>query len=380
MNMCAKQITILTIAALMAGCNQKETKVNSLSDEGTQTNETSSLKDIEKTETTSSKERNDDKVIVEINREKLTYKDIQQDIELRIAMLKIRAPKINKQVIDKARKDLLRGAPRHFVQVVISKYYVLDNGIQIDDNLRAAQEKEIAKSFRQPNVDALKKHLSPEQVALFEKNLEDELYIVAAKKHIIEEANIDIGDDLVRANLDRISRMNEIAIATNKIAWANASNVWQKIESKTITFEEAQEDYNEAPNDDMRGGWATVRLVDLTDEPALRKALVKMKKGEYTPPIECDNGICIVKLESTRSANNPDDQNDEEPEDAEIDDDPLLEYDLKRIFFRLAQEWEVPEFEEARRGIKEAAENKALVAKFAELSRKYNIIEAQKEE
>ena len=96
----------------------------------------------------------------------------------------------------------------------------------------------------------------------------------------------------------KIAKWNEDMAKTNALQFVKATNVWEKLRAgadfvKTARVNTEKEDEIE---DDCE--WGTIDDKFLEDDPALRKQVKSMKVGEFSPPIEGDGGILIVRLDS----------------------------------------------------------------------------------
>ena len=100
---------------------------------------------------------------------------------------------------------------------------------------------------------------------------------------------------------------------TNAIQYAKATNVWEKLKAGADFVKTAR--LNTEAEDEIEDNceWATIDDKFLSDEPVLQKMLKKMNPGEFTPPIDADGGILIVRLDSREDENG---------------------YTVSRIFFR----------------------------------------------
>ena len=100
---------------------------------------------------------------------------------------------------------------------------------------------------------------------------------------------------------------------TNALQYAKATNVWEKLKSGADFVKTARLNTEAEEEIEDNCEWATVDEKFLADEPALMKQLKAMKPGEFSPPLEADGGILIVRLDSLEDDNG---------------------YTVSRIFFR----------------------------------------------
>lgn len=129
-----------------------------------------------------------------------------------------------------------------------------------------------------------------------------------------EPANLpsDYADEQIR----KMEQWNLKMAETNRLQFAKATNVWEKIK-KGMDFAAAAKTFSEIEEERVDAGeWAVVDAKFLSDEPALLAWLKAAKPGDVSPPIAADNGIVIARLDGV------------EPDDG---------FAVSRIFFRLGR-------------------------------------------
>lgn len=158
--------------------------------------------------------------------------------------------------------------------------------------------------------------------------------MTAVRRDFFESNRIDVSDDELDACEKWVADRNHRAATTNAAIWATASNVWQSIKRAEITFEDAANKYTQDESKPVDGEWAAFSLDAFADEPILTKTISEMKPGDFTPPIEGDNGLMILKLN-----------------DVEVSEKPMEKprYLLSRIFFRLPMFYETVERDRLRK-------------------------------
>lgn len=299
-------------------------------------------------------------MLVTVDGETLRLADVEAAADLRMALLAMRPRRMSAQTLQRVRAKLFRQAIPHYVQTQIYKKYAMSNGVSVDAKRRSEHELKVAATYGQASFAALKKKLTDEQSALLEKGLGDELLVEASKRKIAEVAAISVSDGQVQAQMDRMRRINAKAAATNALVYAQATNVWKKIIAKNLTFAEGVADCSEADDASDDGAWATVKISQLKDEVELAKLLRDMKSGDVTPPVEVDNGLCLVKVDK-RYLENPNDTEDS--------------YDLSRIYWRLPMFWEEVTKDEMRKEMLKMLRDEVISKKFNELVKKSKIVQ-----
>ena len=143
----------------------------------------------------------------------------------------------------------------------------------------------------------------------------------------LEGMNVDFWEDQVRADAlrhvverhwaklyptnlpptyadDMIAKMearNRAMTVTNALVYAKATNVWEKLKAGADFVKMVKEfsEIKEEVEDD--GEWAIVDDKFLADDPKLLRTLRAMKPGEFSPPVEGDNGLMIARLDRYES-------------------------------------------------------------------------------
>lgn len=157
--------------------------------------------------------------------------------------------------------------------------------------------------------------------------------------YIVSSGPIVVADSEVTNYQQSIVRYNARMAQTNAVIFARATNVWQKIVGKTLTFEQAATNFSEDVYIADGCEWGTFSRDQLTDDPELLAILPTLKVGDVTPPVESDGGLAIVRLDEIMENKN---------------------FTFSRVFFRLPMFFDEVSAEEARAQLREQAEKKLL--------------------
>lgn len=165
------------------------------------------------------------------------------------------------------------------------------------------------------NVGDLKYMLGKNAFRVDEMIVETANYDVMTNDVVRANAKtIDVTDDMVNARLAKIREANLRSAATNRLVFAQATNVWRKIVSKELAFEEAAKRFSEDEYISSGCDWGTFTREQLEGETALLALLPTLKTGDVTAPIESDDGVAILRKE---------------------EDDNTSTFSFSRVFFRL---------------------------------------------
>lgn len=233
----------------------------------------------------------------------------ERELELRTKLFLASNPTAGSAGAAQLRATFERTQNRHFAEQKVLLRIAAENNVDADAD-------EVAAKLR-PLEAAMAKLADAEkaEVAVLGKTevicdkvrdaLFDDFYENVTEEEIGKVAKW--GDDLSVA-----------AAATNELVRTRAAEVWRKLADggDFATLAQEYSEAAEAPDCD----WGEFTLAELDDSPELCKALEKMQPGEFSSPVEGDNGLMIARL-------------------ASIDLDAMPpKYNLERIFFRLAEE------------------------------------------
>ena len=245
-----------------------------------------------------------DIALITYNGKTLYNSDVLKSIRLMQHLERIKAKNVSKTKLKKITRDIYRTAIAAFVNSQAYSDYAKAHGITLSEDSLASNKVSVAKQYRCADYKALSKKLSPEEVKLLNQKIYETVITHDAKKDIVSKANISATDDEIQSLMTRFQKVYETSVATNSVVYATASNVYQRIQTRQITFEEAFQDYNQDQDADDDGGWCTVSLNQLTqdDQYVLAERLRTAKPGDVFPPMELDNALCIVKVTAKRVA------------------------------------------------------------------------------
>lgn len=256
-----------------------------------------------------------DVAAITVNGKSLLKSQILQSIQLRQHLEQLRKKNIKPMTLKRIANDMKRRAVAAFVNAEIYSAYADEHGITLDETLVTSNRQMCAKSCRLPSFDALRQKLGTAEAAALDREIRTSLLVHQAKEAIVRAANLTVTPEEVAAMRTRFQAVHDASVATNALIYAAASNVYQRIRSREITFEEAVQDFNQDTDMEEDGSWCTVRLNQLEDEPLLAAHLRTANAGDVLPPLEIDNALCIVKVGAKRAVKpEQEEDSDDSPE------------------------------------------------------------------
>lgn len=274
---------------------------------------------------------------------------LEAQIALRGELMKIRRGRFGEKDAAALRERLTKTAADRFIKRELLVKYARLNGIALEESELAKFRADAAKAHKRKSYDELRKRLAARSAALLDDETAADALAKKAEAAIRGGIDKTISEAEIAKIYGNIDAINSVAAQTNALVYAQATNVYLKIKSGRLLFEEAVEDYSEAEEATSDGAWNEFLLSELRDEAELVKLLPGMSPGDITPPIESDNGLAILKLSSTGEFTGKD--GEKQPT-----------YRLARIFFRLPLFYEKPAREELEKAILEKRANEALQA------------------
>ena len=165
------------------------------------------------------------------------------------------------------------------------------------------------------------------------------------RKHFVAE----VSESDVSSYLARMTNRVEYGRRIDARARKNADDAYARLK-KGESWEAVAKDCSEdtlidEENEDFYKTWVVTDLAGFGYE-ALAAALPTLKAGDISKPIEIDEGLVIVKVNSIEGG----------------------KYDLGRIIFRMAEPVEIPTPEAARRILQKEMSKKAQVECLADIS------------
>ncbi len=266
-------------------------------------------------------------VVVSVNGASLTKSALLARVGTMDALRRRRRPNAKAKDETANRLSLCRAYEPVFIEQALLEDWAKRENVEIPSatlkeyerrafrNMRTKTDKSLEDLFNAPGVDPGELRAQIRGEAL-RKTVADAL---AAK------SPTNLPPDFAQRELAEMRAYNAVMAQTNILIHARATNVWERLKSGADFVATARR-FTEIPEEvEDNGEWGTLDDQFLADDPALLAAIKNLKPGEFTPPMEGDNGLMVAKL-------------DGRTEDGS--------YELSRIFFRLPLMIECPTPEE----------------------------------
>ena len=307
-----------------------------------------------------SKAASDSSVVVCIDGQPLTRRDVVRNgkVMLTLNMNKMRRTKIGKKDWEYLLRYCAEAAKREVGRAAVRRY-LADHRLTPDSNVVARLTRAFARRYgvkskklkRWHTVDDLKYMLGTNAFRV-DAEIRDRVDYATVTNAILAANPVVVTEPMVQKRLKEIADYNARAEATNAVVFARATNVWQKIVGKEITFEDAAKAYSEDAYLAYGCEWGLFTREQLSDEAEVLKLLPTLKVGDVTPPVESDGGLAILRM------------------DASDDPDNVA---FSRVFFRLPMFYTQETPAEARTALKEELSRERISETLKDVASKLKI-------
>ena len=307
-----------------------------------------------------SKAASDSSVVVCIDGQPLTRRDVVRNgkVMLTLNMNKMRRTKIGKKDWEYLTRYCAEAAKREIGRAAVRRY-LADHRLTPDSNVVARLTRAFARRYgvkskklkRWHTVDDLKYMLGTNAFRV-DAEIRDRVDYATVTNAILAANPVVVTEPMVQKRLKEIADYNARAEATNAVVFARATNVWQKIVGKEITFEDAAKAYSEDAYLAYGCEWGLFTREQLSDEAEVLKLLPTLKVGDVTPPVESDGGLAILRM------------------DASDDPDNVA---FSRVFFRLPMFYTQETPAEARTALKEELSRELISETLKDVASKLKI-------
>ena len=307
-----------------------------------------------------SKAASDSSVVVCIDGQPLTRRDVVRNgkVMLTLNMNKMRRTKIGKKDWEYLLRYCAEAAKREVGRAAVRRY-LADHRLTPDSNVVARLTRAFARRYgvkskklkRWHTVDDLKYMLGTNAFRV-DAEIRDRVDYATVTNAILAANPVVVTEPMIQKRLKEIADYNARAEATNAVVFARATNVWQKIVGKEITFEDAAKAYSEDAYLAYGCEWGLFTREQLSDEAEVLKLLPTLKVGDVTPPVESDGGLAILRM------------------DASDDPDNVA---FSRVFFRLPMFYTQETPAEARTALKEELSRELISETLKDVASKLKI-------
>ena len=300
----------------------------------------------------------DDDFIVSVNGKRLT----SEMVERRASMMVAYRAKCGYKLKANDRKKFLTGLrssyPKVFVANTILNEYIESEKLTVPAEHVQKTQQLAMKSFQGKRPKSWEDALAAmgEWAAEFDDQVFCEARRTYLRNYWAGQNPTNVTPALISNVLQHVDNVNAIADATNRLAFVRATNVWERLKSGA-DFRETAKKWSDLKQERHDGGeWARLDWQQMADDRELIKYARKLNPGEFSPPIEADNGLMILRV----------DKKDEK------------ECQMSRIFFSLAMNFKRPSEKEIVADVEKKHMEAEFKRRYDELLKKADVVWAPK--
>ena len=243
-------------------------------------------------------------VVAEVNGHTLRSEEVDARATNMAALHLHKTGKIDK--LEKLKNTFRKGYAKVWVEDRVIEDAMKAAGIKIPKEVLDRCYESAFRNFRAEGDKGYKDFLSLPGVTpeLWEDQVLSEARRLVMRRRWLAEEPLNLPTNYADKVIADMAKWNENMAKTNTIQYAKATNVWEKLKAGADFVKTARlNTENEAEIED-NCEWGTIDDKFLSDEPVLMGMLKTMKVGEYTPPIDADGCILIVRLDEVDKEEN----------------------------------------------------------------------------
>lgn len=271
-------------------------------------------------------------VLMSVNGRELTKGAFLRWVDLRKAMLSssLGNRMSGNDLTSIVQEQMLASVTNDYANQVVASDYAKVSGVEVGTNhietCRRAFMRTAKIDTRMPWDKAMKRFTATQRETIYDR-ISAEATVAAVSDDFFKKNHVEVGQDEINALYADYVAYNKKCAASNDVTWAKASNIWEQVRSGE-SFEKLAAKFDEDEYREEDGVWGVFRTTDFADEPEIWKLISRFRPGWVSPPIEADNGITILKVNSIEDGVANVDASDYVPS-------PTAEVSLSRIFIHL---------------------------------------------
>ena len=282
--------------------------------------------------------------IVSVNGHQLTREMVDRKVAMMEAVYMKANPDASVKKVRQQVAKLRKSYRKVFESDCILADYLAAQGVQIPAKKVEEFRNRSIRPFKIKKWDDMMGFLG-DKAADFDEHVMVEARWSCAYDHMVSLEPTNVTQEVIDFELKRVADFNKRADITNAVAHAHATNAWNRLKAgesfETVASEMSELKYERKD----KGKWANLDWQQMECDPPLLKYARQLKPGEYSPPIEADNGLMILRV----------DKKDDK------------ECHMSRIFFHLPNYCRVPTADELTQRIKKEHADRVFKKTYAKL-------------
>ena len=256
-------------------------------------------------------------VLLSVAGRDLTVSNLDAKVEMMGLVRNLSSKPVSKKELKRWKASLRESYPQVFITQAVLADYARAKGIQINKATLNYYQKKAVRQLHSPKIkkysQLLKKvgSLAP----MLDERITEEALVNEVRKFISNENPTNFPSEFVKLRCQQQKDYNARMTLTNAVIYARATNVWEQLKGGADFVEMVRKHTEIEAEIDEKGELGVLSLQQVQGEPMFEKALRELKVGEISGPIEGDNGLMIIRMDSKDVAKD--------------------EYGISRIYFRL---------------------------------------------
>ena len=281
------------------------------------------------------------RVVITVNGRELRQTNLAERVEMFVKVSTLANPKMTLNDLQRLRKKIKAIMPKMFKREVVFEDFLKSEKLTVAPETLEKAKKGIVASFKgRLTYDGLRRKVGPALAGILDGFAASQATEITVRRRILEKNPLELAPDYAEKQLALIAKYNAEMSLTNAIVYARATNTWEKLKSGA-DFRAVAREFSEVPREAREGGdWGTLGRQQLEPDEDLAKWAQQLQPGEFSPPIEGDNGLMILRVDSKKGE----------------------DYALSRIYFRLPMFKEVVSKEELLK-LKKQQHDRAVLEK-----------------
>lgn len=290
-------------------------------------------------------------VLLSVGGRELTVSNLNAKVEMMVRIRNLSGKPPSKKELKSWKSTLKATYPDVFIMQTVVSDYAREKGISIGKATTAYYQKKAVKRLKSTkirNYKQLRKKVGSFG-KLLDERIAEEALLNEVRQHIAHENPTNFPPEYVKARCQQLKDYNARMVLTNAVIYARATNVWEQLKGGA-DFGDLARKYTEIESEVAdKGELGVIGLQQLQDEPKFAQVLRELKVGEFSAPVEADNGVSIIRMDSKN-----------------VEKD---EYGISRIYFRLPMLAKVFDEEEMEKQLQKEYNERIVGEKIEQMVR-----------
>ena len=242
--------------------------------------------------------------IVSVNGYALTHSNLNEKVEVMAKLMSTVNPKMTLDAVENAKKRLKIAYPQGFIRETVLEDYARKEKIEVGADILEQVRSNVLAAVKSGSGAKLSYPQLKKKFGSLGAGLDEMIRIraveMAVRDAVLAKKPLELPADYAASQLKKIREANAEMAQTNILIYARATNVWEQLKGGA-DFKETAVRYTEIEQEAKDGGeWGSLGLNQLQPDNKLIEWAQKLEVGQFSPPIEGDNGLMILRLDGKK--------------------------------------------------------------------------------